>query len=146
MNDDLISREWLEDAFDNLCCHNCKMCRNFRIEDSFYKCALIDNAPTIERIVCRSRDWSNECTHSSSFEQGYTQGYHCGFAKGAEIPSFRKTGKWINTGKTWEETVDGFIHSGNIYECSVCKAEIKGHIECKPFCEYCGAYMRGKEE
>lgn len=45
MDKDLISREWLEDAFDNLCCHNCKICRNFRIEDSFYKCALIDNAP-----------------------------------------------------------------------------------------------------
>lgn len=45
---DLISREWLVDAFDNLCCHNCKNCRNFRIEDSFYKCALIDNAPTVE--------------------------------------------------------------------------------------------------
>jgi hypothetical protein len=44
---DLISREWLEDAFDNLCCHDCKICRNFRIEDSFYKCALIDNAPTV---------------------------------------------------------------------------------------------------
>ena len=49
MNNDLISREYLEDAFDNLCCHNCKTCRNFRIEDSFYKCALIDNAPTVER-------------------------------------------------------------------------------------------------
>ena len=48
---DLISREWLEDAFDNLCCHNCKICRNFRIEDSFYKCALIDNAPTVDAIV-----------------------------------------------------------------------------------------------
>lgn len=49
MNNDSISREWLEDAFDNLCCHNCKICRNFRIEDSFYKCALIDNAPPVER-------------------------------------------------------------------------------------------------
>lgn len=45
---DLISREWLKDAFDNLCCHNCKICRNFRNEDSFYKCNLIENAPTIE--------------------------------------------------------------------------------------------------
>ena len=45
---DLISREWLKDAFDNLCCHNCKMCRNFRNEDSFYKCKLIENAPTVE--------------------------------------------------------------------------------------------------
>ena len=49
MNNDLISREYLRDAFDNLCCHNCKTCRNFRIEDSFYKCALIDNAPIVER-------------------------------------------------------------------------------------------------
>lgn len=48
-NNDLISREYLRDAFDNLCCHNCKTCRNFRVEDSFYKCALIDNAPTVER-------------------------------------------------------------------------------------------------
>lgn len=48
MNNDLISREWLEDAFDNLCCHNCKTCRNFIIEDSFYKCDLIDKAPTVE--------------------------------------------------------------------------------------------------
>ena len=47
-NNDLISREYLEDAFDNLCCHNCKTCRNFKIENSFYKCALIDNAPTVE--------------------------------------------------------------------------------------------------
>lgn len=48
MIDDLIKREWLEDAFDNLCCHNCKMCRNFRIEDSFYKCTLIDIAPAVD--------------------------------------------------------------------------------------------------
>lgn len=53
MNNDLISREYLEDAFDNLCCHNCKICRNFRNEDSFYKCALIDNAPTVELLMGR---------------------------------------------------------------------------------------------
>ena len=57
---DLISREWLKDAFDNLCCHNCKICRNFRNEDSFYKCNLIENAPTVERphgvwIPCSER-------------------------------------------------------------------------------------------
>ena len=50
MNNDLISREYLRDAFDNLCCHNCKTCRNFRKEGcSFYRCDLIDNAPTVER-------------------------------------------------------------------------------------------------
>lgn len=45
---DLISREYLRDAFDNLCCHNCKTCRNFRSEDSFYKCNLIERAPIVE--------------------------------------------------------------------------------------------------
>ena len=49
IKDDLISREWLKDAFDNLCCHNCKICRNFRNDDSFYKCNLIEKAPTVER-------------------------------------------------------------------------------------------------
>lgn len=49
-NNDLISREYLRDAFDNLCCHNCKTCRNFRKEGcSFYRCDLIDNAPIVER-------------------------------------------------------------------------------------------------
>lgn len=47
-NNDLISREYLRDAFDNLCCHNCKICRNFRNEDSFYKCALIENALPVD--------------------------------------------------------------------------------------------------
>ena len=49
MENDLISREWLKDAFDNLCCHDCKNCRNFKKEDSFYRCDLIDNAPTVEQ-------------------------------------------------------------------------------------------------
>ena len=48
MNKELVNREYLRDAFDNLCCHNCKTCRNFRSEDSFYKCNLIERAPTVE--------------------------------------------------------------------------------------------------
>lgn len=73
MSNDLISREWLEDAFDNLCCHNCKMCRNFRIEDSFYKCALIDNAPTV----------------NTTFRE--VVAYECGQKSVEERPK----GKWI---------------------------------------------------
>lgn len=56
------------------------------------------------------------------------------------------TGEWIDTGRTWEETVDGFIHHGNVYKCSVCKAEVKGLTECTSFCKYCGANMKGGEE
>ena len=45
---DLISREALQDKFDNYCPHiECKKCRWYSMEDSFHKCALIDNAPTV---------------------------------------------------------------------------------------------------
>lgn len=63
MSKGLVSREWLEDAFDNLCCHNCKTCRNFRIEDSFYKCNLIENAPTIspeKALINKLKEEDNE--------------------------------------------------------------------------------------
>ena len=68
MNNDLISREYLRDAFDNLCCHNCKTCRNFRIEDSFYKCALIDNAPTVETSKIEYK------AYNEGFKDGVEQG------------------------------------------------------------------------
>lgn len=97
MNDDLISREWLEDAFDNLCCHNCKICRNFRIEDSFYKCALIDNAPTVV----------NEYT--KGFTDGERSGRHLPLTdeeKAVLIRQWRPRGEWI---------IDG-----HHYKCSQC--------------------------
>ena len=78
-NNDLISREYLRDAFDNLCCHNCKTCRNFRIEDSFYRCALIDNAPTVE---------------TSKIEyKAYNEGFKDGVEQGIRL-SYRPQGKW----------------------------------------------------
>lgn len=44
----LISREDMQYRFDNLCPHiECKKCRWYSLVDSFHKCALIDNAPTI---------------------------------------------------------------------------------------------------
>lgn len=64
---DLISREWLKDAFDNLCCHNCKICRNFRIEDSFYKCNLIENTPSVETDIA--------IVAKDAYKQGYTDGW-----------------------------------------------------------------------
>jgi len=74
MNNDLIRREYLEDAFDNLCCHNCKTCRNFRNEDSFYKCKLIENAPTVE-------------------EKSYAMGYQDGVEDG--LDEIRPQCEWI---------------------------------------------------
>ena len=51
MNNDLISREDLQYKFDNLCPHiECKKCRWYSSVDSFHKCALIDNAPTVEPL------------------------------------------------------------------------------------------------
>lgn len=94
--------------------------------------SVIDNAPTEERIVCRSRDWSNECTHSSSFEQGYVQGYHYGFAKGAEIPSYRKTGKWI---------IDGHHIRCNRCNEYICNTDREDNEIPNNFCPNCGAKM-----
>lgn len=96
--------------------------------------SLINDAPTVERILCRSRFWSNECLYSNAFEQGYAQGFHCGFAKGAEIPSFRNTGKWI-TDK---------LHNTVCSNCGGIRRDNRvDHID---FCNKCGTYMRDEEE
>ena len=80
MNNDLISREYLRDAFDNLCCHNCKTCRNFRKEGcSFYRCDLIDKAPTIETIKIEHK--------------AYNEGFKDGVDQGIRL-SDRPQGKW----------------------------------------------------
>lgn len=84
---------------------------------------LIAKAPTVERIVCRSRYWSSECTHSSSFEQGYTQGYE-------EGKNDRPKGKWIT-----KPLIYGVTY------CSECDFELK--INNTNFCPNCGADMRG---
>lgn len=89
MNDDLISRSELRKNVNSFFDSHYKglvssdLIKYAKAVDDF-----IDNAPTIERILCRSRDWSNECTHSSSFEQGYVQGYEDG-------KNERPKGKWI---------------------------------------------------
>lgn len=117
MNNDSISREWLEDAFDNLCCHNCKICRNFRIEDSFYKCALIDNAPTVEQSYQEPKDYiKNKLDYS------------------------RPQGEWIEK----VERRGCFAGDKTVYSytCPFCGAkEFKKY----PFC-HCGADMRGGRE
>ena len=121
MNNDLISREWLKDAFDNLCCHNCKICRNFRNEDSFYKCNLIENAPTVA-VSCKNCD-------------GYEAGYSAGLTD-AERPQ----GEWIEFGVN---------NQGTYYKCSKCGFVVRDFPETinttYPFCT-CGAKMRKGEK
>lgn len=49
MNNDLISREKLREAFSNNCLHNCYYCKlaKWDKKGACYNCGLIDNAPTI---------------------------------------------------------------------------------------------------
>lgn len=70
-NNDLISREHLRDAFDNLCCHNCKTCRNFKKEGcSFYRCDLIDNAPPVNDCPnCEYKLEADYIRSSSSYKE-----------------------------------------------------------------------------
>ena len=123
---DLVSREWLKDAFDNLCCHNCKICRNFRNEDSFYKCALIENAPPVKP----KQGELNELT------------YDKGFITAMKLYA-RPKGKWK---KVKEERCAVDI-SGEIatrYKCSECGRTITilpSKLADYPFC-HCGADMR----
>ena len=120
IDDDLVSRKYLEDAFDNLCCHNCKICRNFRNEDSFYKCALIDNAPPVEPQM-------------TELEEHF---YHrCGFLQGMEYGKelTRPQGEWIIIDDT-----EKFIA-----KCSVCgRIEDSRMVKDYPYCR-CGAKMKG---
>ena len=135
MNDDLISREWLKDAFDNLCCHNCKTCRNFRIEDSFYKCNLIENAPTVEptiKPICEVK-----------FDKEQLQEI-VDKAKAEVLASIeRPQGEWI---KVKEERMSVDM-SGEIvtrYKCSECGrliAILPSKLADYPFC-HCGAEMK----
>ena len=127
MNNDSISREWLEDAFDNLCCHNCKICRNFRIEDSFYKCALIDNAPPVEvpedKVNCVLTLFG-KCSYN---ETGCSD---CEIKdKIHKALNDRPTGEWLED-------------SGNI-ACSHCHTIWL--YRRTDFCPHCGADMREEE-
>lgn len=134
MNDDLISRSELRKNVNSFFDSHYKglvssdLIKYAKAVDDF-----IDNAPTIERILCRSRDWSNECTHSSSFEQGYVQGYEDG-------KNERPKGKW----ELFEKRP-----CQNLYMCSNCGHIIESMpdrlVENFKGC-YCGADMRGEEE
>ena len=129
MNNDLISREWLKDAFDNLCCHDCKNCRNFRNEDSFYKCNLLENAPTVEPRIEYGTD---------------RQAYKLFISGGQVIPDMlqgckyeeRPTGHWI-------KVADCYCWH---WECENCHRRplrtSTGHDDLSNFCPNCGADMR----
>lgn len=109
---------------------NSKVVKPNKITFAPLACVLksdIDNAPTVERIVCRSRDWSNECTHSSSFEQGYVQGYE-------EGKNDRPKGKWITVNLQQE-------NDGGAFMCSCCKERSWDYGNSYHFCPNCGARM-----
>ncbi len=124
MNDDLISREWLEDAFDNLCCHNCKICRNFKNEDSFYKCALIDKAPPTEAYSFE------QVQELVKLNQQFAQ----------EIENLKRPkGKWIRYRDN--------PHQPEHIKCSNCGQywSVADHDKIFDICFKCGADMRGEE-
>lgn len=138
---DLVSREWLEDAFDNLCCHNCKMCRNFRIEDSFYKCALIDKAPTID---FEKLGKSLNCQIRASYGSCDDCELSCPRNELIKLLGLKRPkGEWLRT--------DAYPHK--IY-CSVCyktfadsqwKIWKDGGLP-RAFCPNCGAEMKIDKE
>ena len=133
-NNDLISREYLRDAFDNLCCHNCKTCRNFRKEGcSFYRCDLIDNAPTVNDCPnCEYKLEADYIRSSSSYKELID-------LRKFKEENTRPQGEWIRTGS---------LENGNAhYECSNCHHGDE-HAESQevPYCWFCGAKMKGGAE
>ena len=121
MDNELISREWLKDAFDNLCCHDCKKCRNFNKEESFYRCGLIDNAPTVEVL-----------TYTDIIEAN-KEGYNT-----ARRLYERPKGEWIELNERIGIGEDNIYTS---FKCPFC-----GYIDLldNHYCGNCGADMRGK--
>ena len=123
---DLISRERLKDAFDNLCCQDCKKCRNFRKEDSFYKCDLIENAPTVEpeEVYMTAKDYN-------LYLEGYKQG-----RKDFGRPQGR-----------WEEINERIgIGEDNIYTSFKCPFCGYTYLIKNNFCPNCGARMSEGEQ
>lgn len=119
-NNDLISREYLRDAFDNLCCHNCKTCRNFRKEGcSFYRCDLIDNAPTVITCeVCKNKGNERECVDCHD--------YSC-FVQYEPRPQ----GEWL-----WLCDAPNAKYK---WSCNKCGRGVK---EQENYCPKCGAKMK----
>jgi len=122
MNNDLISREALQDKFDNYCPHiECKKCRWYSLDNSFHKCSLIDNAPTVEAIPLKHHNkikgiMDNEIKSLVDI-----------------LDNERPQGKWLEICdiKSWQFTNEH-------YECDKC--HYKGNKS--NFCPNCGADMR----
>lgn len=128
-NNDVISREYLRDAFDNLCCHNCKTCRNFRIEDSFYKCALIDNAPTVDFVSPTINVNIPEETKQKLIEE-LQKPHTLLVLPESEVEVERPQGEWITK---------GYEPFG---KCNICG----GICEINNFCGHCGVKMKYNTE
>lgn len=139
MNNDLISREWLKDAFDNLCCHNCKMCRNFRNEDSFYKCNLIDNAPAVN--VEFELKAKNGVTYPKALDQ-MTFSHELSVEEQQNIITVYMLGTNANI-RPQGEWIFGSTLGHGWMKCSNCCVSQSGQTSCWSYCPNCGADMRG---
>lgn len=129
MNNDLISREKLREAFSNNCLHNCYYCKlaKWDKKGACYNCGLIDNAPSVEPRIEYGTDG---------------QPYKLSMTNGKEYE--RTQGEWV---KVKEERMSVDM-SGEIvtrYKCSKCGRVIATFpsklAEYYPFC-HCGADMR----
>ena len=71
MNNDLISREALQEEHIKECVHNCYYCKHFKwnANKACSFCDVIDNAPTVEEP-----DYS-ELHKAVGYNEGYAQGY-----------------------------------------------------------------------
>lgn len=72
-SEDCISREALKQAIEN---YLAKRQDVIIWETDMFD--MLDNAPPVEqsiKVVCRSRNWSTDCTVTSGFEDGYRHGY-----------------------------------------------------------------------
>lgn len=125
MNNDLISREALKKALRQ---------RQWHIDDIEEVMKIINNAPTVHHPNC------DICEDKA---KSYSMGFQDGYLTGKERPQ----GEWIIT----SEDTEGIHHIA----CPFCKYEKGSDFEpyirvtfdkLPPFCEKCGADMRGKEE
>lgn len=122
MNNDLISREALKEAFED-CTGDCACC--IHNTNDFKYCGLIDNAQAVEP----------DCLTCKQYEDGYVYGFNIGYNK-AKSEFKRPQGKW----KEYKLRNDIVVEYA--FKCSNCK-EDSGLFYPTDFCPNCGADMRG---
>ncbi len=142
MNNDLISRDALQEEHSKECIHNCYYCQHFKWskKKACSYCDVIDNAPTADikpfAIVKFDKDELKRLVDERVIEP----------IKNGDLVlqiDERPHGEWI---------FDGVYHDSNnpigsdMYHCSICERSIITTLTKPtvlfPFC-HCGADMRG---